>query len=599
MSEVAETDTAQASGIPPNVNVPEDSQWLHVHHDPVAGINALTSGLALTDLTDSGDSRLLIAHLGNGVDASTRMLKVYRGGTVVSNSPLKEMPTGIVAFYMTGELKRVPAVAVASGASVFVYKNLKPFFKFTLPTMDIDSKESDAWAHAYSSPELDLEEFHHMLDHFRQTGSQLSPQSLEFLSLEPSLRSDYVNAFRDVPVTRHTVITCIGTINKSGIDFDDIACIVLATEACKIYVLNSTNFGVMAKFTLPSPATMMSISGQFESEFRIVVGCRDGCIYTIKEGGEFASQGIQLPSQAVGLMRVNKTITVGCMDGCLYGYSTKGKRLWCLQMPAAINTLDAMHHRARNWKGVAVALANGDVRIYQDRNLVSVIKLHSPAVALKFGRFGKDDGTLVLVLASGDLVVKALKRTALMNDAEYIAGPPAEQFVKIKVPPKTQLYLEQTQRERENCIHMHRIFQRDMTVLRLQAARLYVKALTGGLAPVINSSRVSLKFNVEVRGIGPVFKIVATVQNTSPEALTKISMSFATDPSFYTIHTRVIKLPLLVPGVNYDFSTFVQVVTEAPVASVINVFVTHENSPVPCMTAIVNMPISEGLTTVR
>ena len=55
--------------------------------------------------------------------------------------------------------------------------------------------------------------------------------------------------------------------------------------------------------------------------------------------------------------------------------------------------------------------------------------------------------------------------------------------MKLKVPPKTQLYVEQdvmscatvvsqsiqTQREKENCVHMHRIFQRDLTALRLHA----------------------------------------------------------------------------------------------------------------------------------
>jgi hypothetical protein len=57
---------------------------------------------------------LLVAHLGNGNDAASRMLKVYRGVSVVSNSPLKDIPTGMVAFYMAGDLKRVPGLKVYS-----------------------------------------------------------------------------------------------------------------------------------------------------------------------------------------------------------------------------------------------------------------------------------------------------------------------------------------------------------------------------------------------------------------------------------------------------------------------------------------------------
>ena len=58
---------------------------------------------------------------------------------------------------------------------------------------------------------------------------------------------------------------------------------VVGTEAGRVYVLNSTNFAVLAKFALPSTPSLLSISGQFEAEFRIVVACRDGCVYTIKE----------------------------------------------------------------------------------------------------------------------------------------------------------------------------------------------------------------------------------------------------------------------------------------------------------------------------
>ena len=76
-------------------------------------------------------------------------------------------------------------------------------------------------------------------------------------------------------------------------------------------------------------------------------------------------------------------------------------------------------------------------------------------------------------------------------------------------------------------------------------------------------------------------------------------LSLLCDPAFYTVQTRSMRLPMLVPGTNYQFSTFVQVVTDAPAASTIHVFASHEDSPVPCMTAVVSMPVSEGLATVR
>ena len=41
---------------------------------------------------------------------------------------------------------RTPAVAVATGSCVYVYRNLRPYFKFTLPPVDIHATESSVWA---------------------------------------------------------------------------------------------------------------------------------------------------------------------------------------------------------------------------------------------------------------------------------------------------------------------------------------------------------------------------------------------------------------------------------------------------------------------
>lgn len=42
----------------------------------------------------------------------------------------------------------ISAVAVASGPYMYVYKNLRPYFKFTLPSMEINAVEQDLWNQA-------------------------------------------------------------------------------------------------------------------------------------------------------------------------------------------------------------------------------------------------------------------------------------------------------------------------------------------------------------------------------------------------------------------------------------------------------------------
>lgn len=39
------------------------------------------------------------------------------------------------------------------------------------------------------------------------------------------------------------------------------------------------------------------------------------------------------------------------------------------------------------------------------------------------------------------------------------SGPPPEQDMPLPVPKKTRLYVEQSQRERESAVEMHRLFQ--------------------------------------------------------------------------------------------------------------------------------------------
>ena len=59
-------------------------------------------------------------------------------GTELSfETPLLDLPTGVVTFYMDTTDPRTPAVAIAAGPFVYVYKNMRPYFKFTLPYLQV------------------------------------------------------------------------------------------------------------------------------------------------------------------------------------------------------------------------------------------------------------------------------------------------------------------------------------------------------------------------------------------------------------------------------------------------------------------------------
>ena len=59
------------------------------------------------------------------------------------------------------------------------------------------------------------------------------------------------------------------------------------------------------------------------------------------------------------------------------------------------------------------------------------------------------------------------RRYALSFVLQCFAGPPPEQHIRIKVPTKTKLYVDQTQREKDNAVSMHHAFRRDHFVLQV------------------------------------------------------------------------------------------------------------------------------------
>lgn len=48
-------------------------------------------------------------------------------------------------YYITIEFLIETVIAVAIGSAVYFYKNLKPFFKYTFPSLTIDPLEKEIW----------------------------------------------------------------------------------------------------------------------------------------------------------------------------------------------------------------------------------------------------------------------------------------------------------------------------------------------------------------------------------------------------------------------------------------------------------------------
>nr|XP_020472365.1 Bardet-Biedl syndrome 1 protein [Monopterus albus] len=572
----------------------DGGKWLDAHYDPVAGLYTFSSCVDLADLSGDGESRLVVGDLGCG--SYSMKLKVYRGTVLMSESTLLDLPAGLVAFFMDLHEPRIPAVAVASGPCIYVYKNLRPYFKFTLPGLEVNTLEQDVWQQVKEG-QIDPLTLKEMLEGIRKKANiPLSVRSTRFLSLETSDMDAFVQLHNQQPIRRQTVITCIGTLKKSTADEDGVSCLVIGTESCDVYVLDPEAFIILSKMLLPAAPITMDVTGQFDVEFRITVACRNGNIYVLRRESDKPKYCIELSSHPVGLVRVGKNVVVGCTDESLQGFTQKGKKLWRIILPAPVITMAAMDLPTRGFQGVLVGLANCEVQLYRDKNLLSTFKTPNVVTSICFGRYGREDGTLIMTTKGGGLMMKILKRTAVFDDRDSAPGPPLAQSVRLNVPKKTKLYVDQTLRERENGLTMHRAFQMDLSRLRLATAKAYVKALESSLTPMSSSLSEPIKMNAVVQGLGPSFKLTLNIQNTAAcRPIMNLAISFLYDESLYRMRNPYMRIPLLVPGLIYPVETFVECTSDKGISDIIKVFILHEGQSSPLLTAHINMPVSEGL----
>ena len=222
------------------------NKWLLANYDPNAKLYTFSSCISLCDLQGDGDFKLIIADLG--LTSPNIKLRVYRGTTQQSEHALVDVPSGIVAFHMDTLDPQTPAITVASGSYLYIYKNLKPFYKFCLPALEVNQTEREAW-NQVKDDKIDVLTLKEVLANIRDEigDTNLTSRSQAYLNLNDSIEIDkFVNTYKNQPLKRMTVITCITTLKKTITDENGISCLVLGTENKEIYILEPEAFTILS-----------------------------------------------------------------------------------------------------------------------------------------------------------------------------------------------------------------------------------------------------------------------------------------------------------------------------------------------------------------
>ena len=384
-------------------------------------------------------------------------------------------------------------------------------------------------------------------------------------------------------------------MKKTHAEEKAVSCIVIGSENKEIFILDPQAFTALARIHLPSVPVLFFISGVFDVDFKITVSCRDGNIYLVRRGSKAAKVCIQTGSHAVGIEKQGKNHLVAAMDDTLSCYTSRGKKLWSTQLSSGITTMESIEIKTKGIKGVLIALKNGEVRMYKDKVLVNMFELGEPVACMKFGRFGREDSTLILITESGKLFIKMLKRTASFDGKLIGDELKNTTHAKLNLPKKTKLYTEQAIRERENAISIFQTFHRDLELTKLYTTRLYAKSISSRMAPISVTNESSIKLSAQVQGLGPSFKLLVNVLNTSDIAVTGLTATFIYNPTIYCMANNSISIPFLVPSVSYSHEAVVECLSDAGVIEAIRVLITKDNITSPLLTALITMPVSLGM----
>ncbi|XP_057671410.1 Bardet-Biedl syndrome 1 protein homolog isoform X2 [Diorhabda carinulata] len=582
------------------------SRWLEAFYEQNNDLITLPGNAVLSDINGDGNYNLIINDIK--LDKNRSRMRIYKG-TSSSDFPLPDVPNSIISFY-TDELEpRIPAIAVACGCSLYIYKNNKPFYKFQLPKCQGLPEEIDAWKKVFDV-KADISD--QIVDELVKDLSALPFQSLanrsqEVLTTNKSRIPDIVKRINVNDISKEYPITCMDTLNRNSNDKDDVSCPVIATEAGNIYILDPQTFNILHQANTDRTKVIpfsIKATGTFNVDFRIMIACRQGHICVLRRNWLEGKNIIQMNSNIVDfvILPEDNFIVVATTDKMINCFTKRGQRLWSVKLSQTITCLCLVQigHIRVNLYGVG--LDNGLIQLYQGRNIVDQTTVSDVPSVILFGPLGQEEHALSIITKAGTVIFRILKRTADFS-VPNTENVPQFQTKPLPLPKRSKLFLEHSMRERESAVDIHQSFQKDLLKLRLDVAKslLQYKSNENEIA----NFKGYLKLSAQVLGIGTKFTVIFTLENLdSTKPLNGVSMVLHVKPYNYICSKNRVLIPLLLPVSSYKVKVGIQeVIHEDQIHAskmgevcVIRIFIIHENNPQtqPLLAATVTMPMSDN-----
>ncbi|CEF60311.1 Bardet-Biedl syndrome 1 ortholog [Strongyloides ratti] len=532
-------------------------KWVGALWDPSAKISTRASLVVLSDVLGDGDYKLLLVDMSQNLPK----LKMFKGINPVAESALTSHPTGLVSFYNSMTNPPTPCIGLSTGNSVLIYRSLKPFYKFTLPSQEINSIEEALW-NGIREKNITVEQFIEGIERLRETipFDELTPQTQKLYLLDDiEDKRLYAESQVKNPLTFHSIITCLQTIKQNGTDDTDIDVLIIGTEHKQIIFVDTQAFIVLKIITIPGTPARIQCDGGYDIDCKLFILTRDNEVYCLKKVGAIFSCKlmINLKKTCSWFIKDKNKLAFSTIDDIIHIYSLKGKYLYEIKPEAPIINIEPFYYQSKQYWGILVAV-KGEVRLYIENVVVDRMKIDSDISWIKYGKMGRENGVLTIVTRNGGLMVKIFRRTATLDEIGGIKLQ-STPIQKIVIPKKTKAFVNQSLRERENPIQMHKIYQRDLFMLKHYITKSYAELQGSHLgSETYTKESNNVEMNVEVNGFGPEFRLIINITSTKKTIIKNLAIIILGNNEEYAIQNCIIPICSLVPNFTHSYTTLIK-----------------------------------------
>ncbi|KAJ3044544.1 Bardet-Biedl syndrome 1 protein [Rhizophlyctis rosea] len=538
----------------------------------------------------------------------TYTLRPYPPTLSTPPTPLPCAPSGLTTFPsrtpLHGATAHRPVIAVACGSQILIYESLSLpnvpagltlTFTFTLPPVHVDRRERDVWERMWEGLQSawarsarsgggardeggnvgeedqgdgwmkgDRELVEVMDACVRELrslrwehGVKVTPRSVGLLSKRDV--KEWVEVVKGCEgiVDHLPTITSLTTIKQSFDDTSPQFCLVVGTEEGILHVLDTLDFDIKFKTTLPHAIMRISTWGLLTIHHSIVAACMDGGVYRVDCNRPAPSKDSLITSTRypiVGIVAFETYVVVATMDGVIGCWDYHKTLQFSIHMPSSITAITRFDHPLKSFHGYAVGMESGEVRVYQGREMIFVVLEPSPLSTLHILPYAREPLALLTTTRTGGISIKLLKRSASFEPIPPVCGPLEEERTPIPVPKRGRAWMEGVEREKRDAGDIWKKFEEGMERVRVRCAREFVRGVVEGR---MGGEEGGVR--VESEGKGPTFLLRLRITNISSKAVLWLRGVLNHDPTLVEVEDPVLEVPYMIPNVTYVRETRVTV----------------------------------------